>query len=193
MTKQIKIIGIDLGTVKSAVTHMECDSYLKGDLKFVSHSVLITTDVKERDQRIVTLIKKIWRSVREYDPDLIVVEYPFGIMGNGKIVLEMFGMLRYLITEYQMHGSSMKFLELSQTRIKKYVIGSGKAEKSDMRMQVMKEYGLDLSEDCADSFWIAHMGMSYILPPEKAYRKESIAKWKQSMEIKPKKAKKAKK
>jgi Holliday junction resolvasome RuvABC endonuclease subunit len=184
--EEMNIIGVDLGSNKAAVTRIH--GFRADEPEF--NVQLITSTEKDRDTRIVIITKEIWREIITNDPDLVVIEYPFGIQGNGRILVEMFGMLRYLITNHIMIGSSMQFLELSQTRIKKYVTGSGKAEKSDMRMEVMKEYGLDLSEDCADSFWIAHMGMSYLYGADKAYRRESIEAWKKSMLPKPKKTKK---
>lgn len=187
----MNILGIDLGTNKAAVTH------ITGDIsspKFEPILILpkdIKAGVEDRFLSICsTLIGRlhIISDAGMLPPELVVVEYPFNIMGNARILVEMFGVVHhYCLT------AGYPFLKLEQTRIKKYVTGSGKAEKSDMRMQVFKEYNLDLGEDQADSFWIAHMGMSYLYGTDKKYRQESVDAIKDKQEKAATKGKKGKK
>lgn len=165
----MNIIGIDPGTIKTGI------SIITGTVKEPKFKTEIigydceSTMLPKIDQRLLYVGNGIQSVIRDQRPELVICEYPFGITGNAKVVIELFGIIRYfcLVDGYP-------FIPLQQARIKKYVTGSGRAEKSDMRLQAYKEYGLDLSEDKADAFWIAHMGMTYLYGSKKKGRQESI-------------------
>jgi Holliday junction resolvasome RuvABC endonuclease subunit len=160
------ILGIDLGTVITGITT------ITGEKESPQFKVEVIKSAHKRvEERLLEIIPKIEELIEQAGSpiDLIVCEYPFNIKGNARILVEMYGIIHYYCL-----SAGYPFLLLPQTKIKKYVTGSGKAEKSDMRMQVYKEFGLDLSEDAADSFWIAHMGMTYMFGTDKKFRQESI-------------------
>lgn len=162
----MNIIGIDLGSQKAAYT------IITGDVSapaFDTHLVVPTNPKDAMEVRFETILDVLGDVIDKISPELVICEYPFNIQGNARILVEMFGVVRYHCLR-----DSIPFVVLPQTKIKKYVTGSGKAEKSDMRMQVFKEYNLDLSEDEADSFWIAHMGMTFLYGSDKKFRQESI-------------------
>lgn len=102
-------------------------------------------------------------------PELVVCEYPFAVHGHGKVLVEQFGAIRYhcLI-------NGVLFLPLSQSRIKKYATGEGGAEKSALVLRAFKEYGLELSDDEADAFWIAHVGLSFLHGSPVKHRQASV-------------------
>lgn len=102
-------------------------------------------------------------------PELVVCEYPFAVHGHGKVLVEQFGAIRYHCLIY-----GVPFLPLSQSRIKKYATGEGGAEKSAMVLRAYKEYGMELSDDEADAFWIAHIGMSYLYGSAVKHRQVSV-------------------
>lgn len=187
----MNILGIDLGTNKAAVTHITGDFSAP---KFEPILILpqdAKAGVEDRFLSICSNVIGRLHTISDFGnkkPDLVVVEYPFNIMGNARILVEMFGVIHHYCL-----SAGYPFMKLEQTRIKKYVTGSGKAEKSDMRMQVFKEYNLDLGEDQADSFWIAHMGMSYLHGTDKKFRQESIDAIKEKAEKNATKGKKGKK
>jgi Holliday junction resolvasome RuvABC endonuclease subunit len=161
----MNIIGIDLGSVKTGIT------YITGDLlspKFETRLIKIS-DKEILDTRFTEILKTVTFTINARAPELVVCEYPFNIKGNAKILVEMFGVIHFHCLYY-----GYLFLPLPQTKIKKYATGKGDAEKSDIRMQVYKEFNLDLSEDEADSFFIAHFGMSYLYGTENKLRQKSV-------------------
>jgi len=162
----MNIIGIDLGSQKAAYTSISGDI---SDPKFQTKLITATNAKDSVEQRFSVILTSLKASIEYYNPELVICEYPFNIQGHARILVEMFGVIRYhcLIND-------IPFVVLPQTKIKKYITGSGKAEKSDIRMQVYKEFNLDLSEDEADSFWIAHMGMTYLYGTDKQFRQTSI-------------------
>jgi Holliday junction resolvasome RuvABC endonuclease subunit len=167
------IIGVDLGTAKMGIC------IIKGIAKNPKFDCrLFLTQKKETiDFKFLSMIKNVTTLINKEKPDLIVCEYPFAIKGHAKILVEMFGVVRYhcLINK-------IPFLPLSQPRIKKYAIGRGKdVEKSAMVMRAYKEYSLELSEDEADAFWIAHVGMTYLYGSSVSFRQESINDIKKKM------------
>lgn len=167
----MNIIGIDPGTIKTGIVHITG----KGDPHFSVELIGYESKGQEKlpvlNDRLAYIVPGIAKRLKEAAPELVMVEYPFGISGHAKAVVELFGIIRWHCI---MNG--FKIMPLQSAKIKKYATGHGRAEKSDLRMQVYKEYGLDLSEDKADAFWIGHFGMSLLYPETitKAYRKESI-------------------
>lgn len=161
----MNILGIDLGTVKTGVTH------ITGEKENPIYDVsLITMPEKTPiDERFLSILKAIRVKINITSPELVVCEYPFNIKGNARVLVELFGVVRFICLV-----SGFPFLELAQTKIKKYATGKGSAEKSDIRMQAYKEFALDLTEDEADSFFIAHFGMTYLYGTEKQFRQESV-------------------
>ena len=162
----IRIIGIDPGTAKMGV----CT--ISGTAKKPVFSVdkWVTGKKSTIDDKLVYMISGALCKIGEHKPDLVVCEYPFSIQGHAKVLVEMFGAIRYhcLVND-------VPFLPLSQSRIKKYATGIGKdVEKSAMVMRAFKEYGLDLSDDEADAFWIAHVGMTYLFGSPVKFRQDSV-------------------
>lgn len=163
----MNIIGIDLGTRKAAATRI---TGTFKSLKFDRRLYLQLDKKKSINDRFFDIITYIWSYILSKEtPELVVVEYPFGIQGNANILKEMVGVFKWLC-----RTKKIPFLSISQSRIKKYATGSGKAEKSDMRMQLYKEFNLDWTEDETDSFWIAHMGLTYTYGSKVKFRQASI-------------------
>lgn len=106
-------------------------------------------------------------------PDIIVIEKPFNVMGNGRILLELLGAVKYAL------DPSFRIVEIPQTSLKKFATGMGNAQKSDMVLRAFKEFGVQASsEDEIDAFWMAVFGQHVLNIPEDApaYRKEAVGK-----------------
>lgn len=162
----MKIIGIDPGTAKMGL----CS--IIGSSKNPEFIPLIYTSNKADniDTKFRFMIGRAISHIATLVPDLVVCEYPFSIQGHAKVLVEMFGAIRYHCLSV-----GIPFLALSQSRIKKYATGVGKdVEKSAMVMRAFKEYGLDLSDDQADAFWIAHVGMTYTYGSPVKFRQDSV-------------------
>lgn len=175
----MNILGIDLGTNKLAYTHITGPRDIP---IYVTIVYAVPKTVKEPSEKFIHMVDILLAVMHEKQPELLVVEYPFNIMGNAKVLLEMFGIIRYRAVK-----KGFNFLPISQSMIKKYATGHGDAEKSDMRMQAYKEFNQDLSEDGADSFWIANIGMTTLYGSDKKWRQESIDRMQR---VKPKKKRK---
>ena len=161
----MRIIGIDPGTAKMGVC------YISGSMKHPSFDCNLHVSDKKMtiNAKFQFMIAYAIGQIEANNPELVVCEYPFSIQGHAKVLVEMFGAFRYhcLI-------NGIPFLPLSQSRIKKYATGEGKAEKSAMVMRVYKEFNLELSDDEADAFWIAHVGMTYLYGSPVQFRQDSV-------------------
>lgn len=178
----MKIIGIDPSTVSLGFALIE-----KADTNNPKYfvSTIKAPNKATPDEKFVHIIKETIMGIRKYEPSLIVCEYPFNIQGHAKVLIEVYGAIRFYCLR-----TNIEFLPLPQTRLKKYATGVGKAEKSEMRMRVYKEFNLDLTDDEADAFWIAHFGMTWKYGSKVKFRQQSVDDAKKSLDKKPKRIKK---
>ena len=160
------IIGIDPSITKLGIT------LITGPIEqpeFKCQRIIHPDKKASSDERYEYMITNVIRFIRATTPELVTVEYPFKIQGHAKVLVEVFGAIRYHCLRTQ-----IPFLAISQSHIKKFATSSGNAEKSDMRMRAYKEFSLDLNEDEADSFWIALMGHVYLYGSKVKFRQDSI-------------------
>jgi Holliday junction resolvasome RuvABC endonuclease subunit len=161
----MRILGVDPSITKLGLATIEGD--VSSPIFTVSR--IIPTPKDESALRFAAVVRGTITKINSFMPELVVVEYPFNIQGYAKVLIEVFGAIRY----HCIHRD-VPFLALEQSRLKKYATGAGAAEKSAMVMQVYKEYGLTLTEDEADAFWVAHMGMTYLYGSNVKHRQASI-------------------
>jgi Holliday junction resolvasome RuvABC endonuclease subunit len=181
----MNICGIDPGTTKTGITHI---SGTPKKPKFKTELIGYDCDASELPKvgdRLLYIVPEICKRINETKPELVIMEYPFGISGNGKIVLELFGIIRYHCLV-----NKIKFVPLQAAKLKKYATGRGRCEKSDMRMQAYKELGIDAGEDVCDSVFVSHFGMSLLYPEtiNKQWRQESVDAFNGIKKVKKKKA-----
>lgn len=181
----MNIIGIDLGSVKMGVCHI----YGKFAAPKFTCKLFVSDKNETTDEKFLTMVQLAIDYIEMHWPELVVCEYPFAIQGHAKVLVEMFGAIRFYCA-----SRGIPFLPLSQTKIKKYATGSGKdVEKSALVMRAYKEYDLELSDDQADAFWIAHVGMTYLFGSPIKFRQDSVDDIKKKMQTKIKKVRKNKK
>jgi Holliday junction resolvasome RuvABC endonuclease subunit len=160
------IVGIDPGTAKMGI----CTITGSPQKPKFDCGMFATEKKSSIDIKFCHMIDRAFGVLKEVEPELVVCEYPFSIQGHAKVLVEMFGAIRYYCLK-----THTPFLPLPQTRIKKYATGVGKdVEKSAMVMRAYKEYGLELSDDQSDAFWIAHIGMTYLYGSNVKHRQESV-------------------
>jgi Holliday junction resolvasome RuvABC endonuclease subunit len=166
MGVKMKILGIDPGTAKMGLCMISGTAS-----KPVFDCQLIKTNKKDDiNQKFRYMAATAILEIKQCGPDIVVCEYPFAIQGHGKILVEMFGAIKYYCLT-----NEIPFLPLSQSRIKKYATGVGKdVEKSAMVMRAYKEYGMELTDDESDAFWIAHIGLTYLHGSKVKFRQESV-------------------
>jgi Holliday junction resolvasome RuvABC endonuclease subunit len=160
------IIGIDLGLAKMGIVELNVYDDKIHDV----HKSLHTSKKGTMSDtgRLSYMCLMATQTIQRRGPEIVVCEYPFNVRGNGRVLVEMFGNIRLCSFRW-----GTPFIPVAQTTLKKYATGSGKAEKSDMRLQLYKEFGLDYSEDEADAYWLAHLGYSICYGSDKKYRKET--------------------
>lgn len=166
----VDIIGIDPGTNKCAITKIDGTLTSPNFTSFLFDLTMEKKFKKDIDLRFMTMLNNVLIHINN-DIDLVCCEKPFGVVGNASILLEFFGAIHYFCLK-----RGIQFLSVPQTRLKKYATNNGRAEKSDMRLKLYKEFNLELSEDETDSFWIAHMGMTFLYGSSVKYREESVKK-----------------
>lgn len=149
-----KIVGVDLGLAKMGVVTLR----IHNDNIAGQYKELFVSDAKKfshPDARLAYMCENAQISIGSAEPEIVTCEYPFNVKGNGRVLVEMYGIIKLFCFK-----RAIPFVPVAQTSLKKYATGGGKAEKSDMRLQLYKEFGLDYSEDEADAYWLAHLGWS---------------------------------
>ena len=167
----MNILGIDPGTTKTGITHITgTPKKPKFDVDLIGYDCL-PTETPKIDDRLLYILPLLIERIEKIRPELVIYEYPFNVKGNGRVLLEFIGVFRYHCIK-----NGIPYIPLQQQRIKKYATGKGNVEKSDLRMRIFTEYGIDLSEDRSDAFWIGHFGMGYLYPEalDKQFRIDSI-------------------
>lgn len=154
-------IGIDLGTTQTGM-------WATGG-GFGFNVLVVPPKGVDKVRFIADSVKGLILST----PDIIVIEKPFNVMGNGRILLELLGAVKYAL------NPQFRIVEIPQTSLKKFATGMGNAQKSDMVLRAFKEFGVQASsEDEIDAFWMAVFGQHVLSMPDNApaYRREAVEK-----------------
>jgi Holliday junction resolvasome RuvABC endonuclease subunit len=147
------ILGIDLGLAKMGIVGLRIHD---DEIADVDNKLYQTKKGEMSDTgRLSFMCEMVSRTITLAQPEIIVCEYPFNVKGNGRVLVEIYGNVR--LCAFRHH---IPFVPVAQTTLKKYATGSGKADKSEMRLQLYKEFGHEYGEDEADAFWLAHLGYS---------------------------------
>lgn len=170
-TKPITMfVGVDSGTVNSGL----CVIMGKRN-----HVMNIAAKPKaatiERIKQIVEVFEAEVKRLSKNGtvPAFVVLEQPFGIKNNGKVVLELFGIFRYLCWKYGWIPAGFP-----QTSMKKFATGDGRADKGAMMVRAYKEFGVDnATEDAVDAFWAARVAYELYHGSTTSFRKESLGKY----------------
>lgn len=170
-TKPIPMfVGIDSGTVNSGLCIIMGKRTRVMNIAATPKAVTI-----ERIRQIVTVFEA---EVKKFSkggtvPAFVVLEQPFGIKNNGKVVLELFGIFRYLCWKYRWIP-----VGFPQTSMKKFATGDGRADKGAMMVRAYKEFGIDnATEDAVDAFWAARVAYELYHGSTTDFRKESLGKY----------------
>ncbi len=183
----MNIIGIDPGTIRSGITH------ITGTVKKPKFETeMIGYDCEPNvlpkfEERLKYIFEKVTSKIDTVKPELVIIEYPYGISGNARKLIELFGLIRFhcILKNY-------KFIAMESTRLKVYATGRGRCEKVDIIIQAYMEFGMMLQEDAAESLFVALFGVGYLYPEsiEKQFRIDSMKRMKTPKTKAKKKAKK---
>ena len=140
---------------------------------------IFTISIKPKDklrtiEKFKVIMDEIDAATKDIKQAVVAIEKPFNVAGNAKVLLELFGVLRY-----NFHLKGYVILEVPQTSLKLFAAGKGNAQKSDMMLQAFKEFEIDgVSEDGVDAFWLARFAEEALLHKSKAeHRKRAMEKF----------------
>jgi len=169
--KDLITIGLDLSLAKTGV------NILKN--KDVIYSGIIKSKPTDRTPMgetkrlmditddVFTLIEnKLWT----LEPDLVLIE-GIAFMARNSTALSQLSGLSYLIRA-ELILNDWPFTIIAPTTLKKFITGSGKADKDVMMMKVYKDYGLEYSDNNeSDAFGLSACGMAVLGNPLKKITK----------------------
>lgn len=149
----MKIVGIDLGLTNTGICIISNRSpmYEHG----ISTGFGVTDKKCTKEKKLIRYVQRYLKHVEKNieGASLVTIEKPFNIMGHGKMLLELYGIVKCLIIQRQ-----IPYVQVSQMTLKKFAI-RGNAQKSEMVMQAFKEFKFEApSEDEIDAFWLAKIG-----------------------------------
>lgn len=160
------IMGIDLALAKMGI----CGLRIQDDKIADVHAKLVESKDKDFDTstgRFAHMCNIAQYSIDNAYPEIVVCEYPFNVKGNGRVLVEMYGVVRL-----HCFRKGIPFIPVAQTSLKKYATGNGKADKKDMQEQLYTEFGHNYGPDECDAFWMAHLGYTIRYGSGVSYRKE---------------------
>mgnify|MGYP001375897811 CR=1 FL=1 len=157
----MRVIGIDLGLKQFGVVVLGADTVA------VERNFLLsqTDDLGNFLVEIYNALHLLMNDIARYKDDVfVVVEKPVALRGHAQVLEELLGVVR-LVCAMRM----VPVLFVSPSSLKKFVVGSGVAKKSQLVLALYKKFGLEFfAEDLVDAFWLAYFGICFMSLPEDA-------------------------
>lgn len=151
----MKIIGVDLGLKALAGVVLDIQSFKVEKDFLLSRQDDLGEFLVEAYDVMSILLNKYSKKKEEV---LVVVEKPFALRGYAQVLEEVLGVIRLVCTM-----KSVSVIFISPSSLKKFVVGSGKAVKSDMVLTLFKKFGIEFKvEDLVDAFWLAYFGYAFL-------------------------------
>lgn len=164
------------------VVSSEYEFYFGIDLSLVStgfsvvnsHGLLVDSGIiKTRTGLSVKRINYITSEIKKKLVNgsfLVVIEKPFGVIGSGKILLELNGVVKNMV-----YGLNQAVIQVSQKSLKKIATNNGNAKKEMMLKSANDECGIDLKKhDVADAFWLSMFGYWLVNGVDEKFRASVI-------------------
>ena len=150
----MKIIGIDGATNRTGIAVFE-------DGKYVEHILIDLSKDKNSDTRIPKMMMEICQYIKKHKPDKVIMEK--SMLTNNIVTVQKLSNLagavmfycysKGIIFEHQYPSEWRKAVGFAQgTKVKKETL------KAEAIAAVKQEYGLDVSDDEAESLLIARSG-----------------------------------
>jgi crossover junction endodeoxyribonuclease RuvC len=129
---------------------------------------------KKGGMRLSIICKSLISEIRDFKPDLISVESPsygspFGAIGMGEIQ----GAFKMALYE---HTERLP-IYVAPATLKKFATGSGRGEKSDVKMSVLEKWGARITDNNqADAYVLAKIAAAAFgaEPPKFQYEQEVL-------------------
>lgn len=114
------------------------------------------------DRRLLTIHDTVDAACAEDLPHLVVIEYaPHARTGSGSL-----GLVQCAV-RMPLARRRIPYVFVAPATLKKYATGSGRGDKSELRMQLFKRTGIDEPDDNkVDAWWLRHAGLDWYGEPE---------------------------
>jgi len=154
----MKILGLDISLTGSGVVLLE-DDQIKLELLIKSKPPVEKNNVTEIE-RLILIRDKIISIIKEYKPDLVSIEN-LAFLAKGTSLTQL-SYLNYAIRAY-LWENKIKFLIVSPKSLKKFITGSGNAQKEEMMITVLEKYHIATTDaNIADSCSLAFVGKAFL-------------------------------
>jgi Holliday junction resolvasome RuvABC endonuclease subunit len=147
------VAGIDPSTTATGIV------LLKGEGREVLHAGEIAIPGKASVAKSLKISGEVLSILQDFTPDLVVVEgYGFASAKIAPLV-EVGALIRAFI----LMGTTAPYVEAPPSTLKKFITGSGKAEKGMVMLEVFKRFGFSpATNNIADAYSLAVLGLHYL-------------------------------
>lgn len=130
----------------------------------VIHGEEVYFSKERRWPRVQSIVARVMESVQHYKPDIIVIEDLFiGHASSAIVLAEIHCVLRYFLWQ-----EDIPHITVPATSLKKWLTGTGKAQKDSMMMEVYKQTGYTPeTNNVADAVALGMYGLAYLGQPAK--------------------------
>lgn len=146
--KKTKIAGIDPSLNHTGIVILDEDGN-------IIHQSLVEPKKLREIPRLKFIKDRVMEILKEHDIKYVSIEsYSFGSRGRATFSLgELGGVLRLAFLE-----AGIEFKDYAPTSLKKFVTGSGNADKYQVRASIKEKYKIDFEDDNeADAYGLAQM------------------------------------
>ena len=138
---QPKVIGIDPSLTGTAAVIYYADG-MHDAKRFPSKP--LGKDVRNRNQRYLDIIRRLFEFLGDEDPLVICVEgYSYGSIGQQNYLGEFGGLLRSDLCVYE----TAKIFEVAPGTLKKFITGKGNADKVAIVTKTLQQWDAGFSTD----------------------------------------------
>ncbi len=153
----MRAIGVDPSTKATGVVVLEANGTKTPTLLLEE---IISAQTYEGIDKYRAILTPVMEIIAEHKPDRIVLEgYSLNLKNTSSVVplVELGGLLRFMLW---LDGH--KWLDPRAGELKKFVIGKGNGDKSQMQMFVLHRWGhVSKSDDTADAYGLACIGLAH--------------------------------
>lgn len=154
--QHISSIGIDLSLTCTGIVVLENGNMsLKETIKTKPNGPTPTAEI----ERLHEIIEGIEGHLGEFMPTIAVIE-GIAFMARNTSSLAQLAALNYM-TRSLVYNYKIPFVIVAPTSLKKFITGSGVAEKGVLMMEVYKRYGVTISDNnVCDAYSLAQVGLA---------------------------------
>lgn len=155
-TVSFRSMGVDLSTSATGVVVLE-------ESGVAVPKLVLQDELKSKKtgfQKYRELCEALLATIHLYEPDRLVLEgYSLNMKNSSSVIplVEIGGILRFL-----MNLDGIKWYDPRATELKKFVCGTGNANKDQVMMQTFKRWGFEApTNNIADAYVLACMGLAH--------------------------------